>query len=314
MMQPTSPDGSERRKRVVASRAPAVGEVFAVAALWASSFIAVRVILAHTGPLTVAALRYSMAAVLLLPWIRRRPRATAGPRWWLAWRLALIGISQYTVANAALFLALTMVTPATASLALSLTPIAVWILEATLLGDPPSRGQVAGSVVAVVACAVFFAGGATRMPVGALGLLAVATIGFAVLPILGRQIARRRVVGTVTLTAVPLAIGGGVLIPIAGIAEGIPHLPLWGWGIIVGLAVANTLAGYLLFNHALRRLRATEANIILNLIPLGTALIAWGALGDRLTPLQMAAMAVAICGVTLAQRRTVRRGPRAPTG
>jgi len=288
---------------IVRTRLLPIAEVFLVAALWASSFVAVRVVVAHAGPLTVAALRYSMAAALLLPWVRWRSIRAAPSKRWIWWRLTTIGVSQYTVGNAALFFALTMVTPAAASLSLALTPVAVWILEAVYLKERPTRQQMFGSIVAVVACVLFFVEGATGIRARAAGLLALAMISFTVLPILGRQIARQRAVDTVTLTSLPLAIGGGILLVLAGSIEGIPAMPLSAWAIIVGLAVANTLAGYLLFNHALRHLRASEANIILNLIPLGTALISWGALGDRLTPLQVAALGVAVSGITFAQRR-----------
>lgn len=80
-------------------------------------------------------------------------------------------------------------------------------------------------------------------------------------------------------------------------------MPLHAWAIILGLAIVNTLAAYLLFNHSLRRLQAVEANVMLNLSPLGTALIAWGALGERLLPIQIAAMLLVVTGASLAQWR-----------
>ncbi|UCF10229.1 MAG: EamA family transporter [Candidatus Bipolaricaulota bacterium] len=280
-----------------------LGEVFLVTALWASSFVAVRVVLDHAGPLTVASLRYTLAALLLLPWVRWNRLRHAPSRGWIWRRLVAIGVSQYTVGNVALFSALILVTSSAASLALCLTPVAVWILEAAWLRDRLRRLQMLGSAIAVASCVAFFSGGATGLTPAAVGLLAVATLSFAVLPLLGRQIARSRAVDNITLTAVPLLLGGGILIPVAAAVEGIPRMPLSAWGIIGGLATVNTLAAYLLYNHALHRLRAGEANIVLNLIPLGTALIAWSTLGERLTPLQMGALGLAIAGVSLAQYR-----------
>ena len=107
----------------------------------------------------------------------------------------------------------------------------------------------------------------------------------------------------VALTAIPFAIGGGLLLILALAVEGVPRMPLSAWGVVLGLSVVNSLIGFLLFNHSLQHLAAVEANILWNLIPLGTALIAWGALGEGLLPIQMAAMVLVIGGTSLVQWR-----------
>jgi drug/metabolite transporter (DMT)-like permease len=63
----------------------------------------------------------------------------------------------------------------------------------------------------------------------------------------------------------------------------------------------------MLYNHSLRILTALEMNVMLNLSPLGTALLAWLLLGERVTILQLAGMVVVIIGVVLVQQRTRRR-------
>jgi len=291
------------------ARALPIGEAFLVAGIWGSSFVGVKVALEHAGPLTVAALRYSMAAAILIPWVLRRGGISGrlSARTWI--RLAAIGVSQYAVGNGALFLALRAVSSTGASLAVSLVPIPVLLLEVAYLKERPNRIHLLGILVAVVGSLLFFASGFQPIPGGAIGLLALATVSFAVMPVLGRDLARGRAVSNTALTAIPLALGGGLLLVIAAATEGIPDMPLSTWGIIVGLALVNTLAAYLLFNHALHRLHAGEANVLLNLTPVATALIAWSALGDRLALPQVAAMAVVILGASLAQfRRGHERG------
>jgi drug/metabolite transporter (DMT)-like permease len=287
----------------IRTRAAPILEAILVAAIWGSSFVGVKVALEHTGPFTIAALRYSMAAMLLLPWIlfgpRRCGRLSRGV--WI--RLTVIGIAQYALGNGALFLALRTVSSTAASLAISLVPIPIVLLEVAYLRERPSRVHLLGILITIGGSVLFFSTGLTGITKPAIGLLALATISFAVLPVLGRDLARARTVSNTTLTAVPLAIGGAVLLIIASACEGLPHMALTAWGIVVGLALVNTLAGYLLFNHALHRLHAGEANILLNLTPVATALIAWGALGDRLTAFQMGGIAVVIAGASLAQLR-----------
>lgn len=281
-----------------------ISGILLVSAIWGSSFVGVKMALSHAGPLTIAALRYSIAAALLLPWVLKS-RHDAKPLHRSDWgKLTLIGFSQYAIGNGALFLALRTVSSTSASLAVSLVPIPIVLLEIIHLKEKPSRVHLAGILVAVTGSVVFFVSDLRTITLGSLGLLALATISFAFMPVLGRDLVRKRVVNTTELTGIPLAIGGGALLVLAAIFEGLPRLPIQTWGIIIALALVNTLTAYLLFNHALRRLRAGEANVLLNMTPIATALIAWGAFGDRLTPLQMVGIAIVILGATLAQRRS----------
>ena len=290
-------------RNLLINRVLPIGGILLVAGIWGSSFVGVKIALDHAGPLTIAALRYSIAAILLMPWIvhsRRNGSSLQRTDWG---KLTMIGFSQYAIGNGALFLALQTVTSTSASLAVSLVPIPIVLLEIIHLRERPSRMHLVGILIAVIGSVAFFVSDLGAITPGALGLLALATISFAFMPVLGRDLARKQVLNTIELTGIPLAIGGGALLMLAAALEGLPRLPLQTWGIILGLALINTLAAYLLFNHALKYMRAGEANILLNMTPAATALIAWRALGDLLTGMQMVGIAVVIVGATLAQNR-----------
>jgi len=288
-------------------RALPILEVLLASVIWGSSFVGVKMALAHAEPLTIAALRYSIAAVLLIPFINWRQLLRSGIAPGLWRRFIAIGLSQYTIGNAALFLALRLIPATSGSLALSLCPIPVWAFGVLVLRERPSALQAIGTTAAIGGSLIFFQAGLVPIPHEAIVLLAVAILSFAVLPVLGRKLQRERVLGTVAITGIPLAIGGAALIVMALIVEGVPHLPAATWFVILGLAVVNTVGGYLLFNHALQQVRAGEANVLLSLTPLSTAMIAWMAFGERLTTLQMYAMAIVIIGTALAQRRLKNR-------
>jgi len=280
-----------------------VGEALLTALIWSSSFVGVKVALRSVGPFSLAAIRYFLAFLLLLPWVVagwRRAASLTRAQWI---DLALIGLFQYTVGNGALFLALRVLPATTGSLALCLVPIPVLVLGLVALKERPRAVQIVGLCVAVAASVLFFLPGLRGMGSSSVALLGVSILSFAVFPILVRKLARTGTFDTVRLTALPLGIGGGVLLLIAAPLEGVPHAPPAVWGVILGLAAVNTVLAYLLYNHSLRRLTAVEADVLLNLTPLGTALIAWGALGERLSPLQIAAMFLVIGGATLAQWR-----------
>lgn len=289
------------------SRVLPILEVLVVSVIWGSSFVGVKAALEHAGPLTIAALRYSIAAVLLIPFIdwRKLSRSETSVGLWA--RLVAIGLSQYTIGNGALFLALRTIPATSASLALSLCPIPVWVFGVLALRERPHMLQLLGTVAAVGGSFLFFRAGLVAIPPAATALLAVAILSFAVLPVIGRKLSKERAIGNAPLTGIPLIIGGGTLIIVAVLVEGVPRLPGATWAIILGLALVNTLGGYLLFNHALRHVRAGEANVLLSLTPIATAVIAWAAFGEHLTALQLCAMALVIGGVALAQRRARKR-------
>ncbi len=294
-----------------------VGEALLAAVIWASSFVAVKVVLAYTGPLTAGGLRYFIAFLLSIPLLAMKRRSGKGDHIlhlakteWI--QLSIMGIFQYTIANAALFFALKTVSATSGSLALSLVPIPVLIISALFLHERPHGLQLVGVVIAVGGSLLFFSPGIKEQQSIALIALGISVISFSIFPILARRFARDRSLDSITLTSIPLGIGGGILLVVALIVEGIPHMPIQAWGIIMGLAVVNTLIAYLLYNHSMRHLTAVQVNVLLNLSPIGTALIAWGVLGERITPFQMVAMFFVIGGASLTQRRTLNRGIEIP--
>ncbi len=282
---------------------PAMLEVLAVALIWSASFVGVKVLLEHIGPLTVGGLRYSLGFLLLAPLLvrERRNLAALPPARWR--RLALMGICQYTLGNAALFFALTMVKAAAGSLILTLVPVAVLLLELVWLREAPRPVQLLGLSAAVGGGVLFFSTRLEVPPPAALGALLFTLLCFTVLPILAREAARERRLRTLPLTALPLGLGGLPLLAIALVWEGLPSMPIHAWLIVGGLALVNTALAYMLYTHALVRLKASEANVILNLVPIGTALLAWLTLGEALQPIQYPAMGLVVLGVMLTQRR-----------
>jgi len=284
-------------------RIPALLAMVLAAAVWATSFVGVRYVLEEVGPFTLAGLRYSLAFVLLLPWLwRRRDNLEIRSKAMLK-KLALIGVSQYAVGNGALFWALKSLPATAGALGLCLVPIPVLVFGFFHLRERPQLLQVVGLAVAIGGSVVFFGPGLGLGGPGALAALGVALVAFSVLPVWGRELAREGQVGNVVLTSLPLAIGGALAL-VAGLAwEGWPHLSLPGWGIVWGLAVVNTALAYLLFNYALRQLTALEASLILNLSPVGTALLARATLGEALSATQVGAVFAVVVGVSLAQWR-----------
>ena len=284
-------------------RALPLGEALLTAAIWSSSFVGVKVALSYAGPFTVAGLRYFIAFLLLLPWLclqRRKSESLKRPHYL---RFGLMALSQYVIGNGCLFLALRKLSATTGSLALCLVPIPVLFIGMLHLGERLRGIQLLGVAVAIGSSILFLSGGLETGDALSLGLLGISILGFSAFPVLTRELARTRQLDNVTITAIPLGIGGGILLLIAALVEGIPEMPLLAWGVILGLALVNTLIAYMLYNHSLRHLTAVEANVLLNLAPLGTAVIAWAALGEKISPVQIAAILLVVLGASLSQSR-----------
>ena len=273
-----------------------------VAAIWASSFVFVKMGLMYMGPLTMAGLRYTLAALLLTPWlVRKRAEIASLPR--LMWlRMALLGLCAFTISNGAFNTGLKFISPTTMTFLMSFSPLLVYLAALVWLKEIPSLRQKIGLVITLAGSALFFSGGldtgtATGLVIGLVGVAAFSAFG-----VMSREVARQGQVSTLLLTGLPLVFGGASLLAIGLPVEGLPHMTPAAWGLVAWLAAVNTTVGLLLYNHALKKLTALEMNVLLNLEPLITALWAWLLLGDKLSVIEGIGMLVAVTGVVLVQQ------------
>jgi probable blue pigment (indigoidine) exporter len=289
------------------SRALAIIESLVANAIWASTFVLVKLALTNMGPLTLGGFRYFGAFVLLLPFMigdARSYRVLPG-RLWI--RLILLGVAAYTVGNGALYWGLQYISATTGSVALSLTPLPILFIGIFWLREIPSRLQSLGLFIVIAGSILFFTPDQTGAEPMGLGIVAIGVLGIALSGILGREIARDRLVNTLGLTALPLAAGGGILLVLGLLLEPPPTPTPTTWSVVAWLAVVNTIVAYLLYNHSLQVLTALEINVMMNLAPLATAALAWVLLGETLGVVQIVGMVVVIAGVMLVQYRRSRR-------
>ncbi|MEJ5202198.1 MAG: EamA family transporter [Anaerolineales bacterium] len=284
-----------------AQRIIAISEAVLTAAIWASSFVLVKIGLRDVGPLTIAGFRYFLAFLVLTPFLFRpnTPRPTITKKLW--GRLFLIGVSAYTIGNGALFWGLKFLPATTVSFLMSLSPLTILFAGIFWLRELPTKWQVVGVLISIAGSVLFFSSGLQLgEPTGIL-IVFLALIAFMFFGILGREITRARQLDTLTLTAVPLGIGGGLLFIVAFPLEGIPILTAQSLGVMFWLAVVNTALAYILYNHSLQNLTALEMNVLLNLSPLVTAVLAWWILEERLSLTKIIGMLIVVIGVGFVQ-------------
>lgn len=115
----------------------AVSQALLVTLLWSSSYVLIKIGLKEIPALTFAGLRYSIAALALLPIFFYRGESGSIRR--LSRRdltfIVLLGLLFYAVTQGAQFLALQYIRAATVSLNLSFTPVVVGLVSVPLLGE-----------------------------------------------------------------------------------------------------------------------------------------------------------------------------------
>lgn len=254
-------------------------------------------------PITFAALRYGLAALVLLAWVAARGHARselgALTRRSLI-QIVVLGVVFYAVTQGAQFVAIDAQPAATTSVVLSWTPLLVAFIGGWSIAESSSARQIAGAALVAFGAWWFFAGdlGATAM-----GMIA-AFVGLganAASALLGRNVNRERTLSPVVVTALSMAVGALLLAIVGVIAEGTPSTSMRGWLIIVWLAVVNTALAFTLWNQSLRRLTAIESAAINNTMLIQIAFLAWLFLGERLGLGEIVGIVLVSIGVFLTQ-------------
>lgn len=197
-------------------------------------------------------------------------------------------------------------------------PLLVLGLSALLLGRRPAlRDVLAGAVAAFgVSMVVLKAAGA----LDTLGVAAAfaSTASMSAGTVLTQKWGRPEGVGPLALTGWQLTAGGLLIAPLAFLVEGAPPaLDAGAAGGYAYLALVNTAVAYCLWFRGIGRLTATQATLLGPLSPLTAAVLGWAALGESLTALQLAGMALAFGATVAGQLTSVparrRDRARAPT-
>jgi len=274
--------------------------------LWATSWVLIKIGLREAPPLPFAGLRYTLAFVLLLPWVLRRHQRLElrrlNRRGWL--ELGVLGLLMYSLTQGAQFFALNELSAVTVNLLLSFSTIAVALLGVFLLRERPRPLQWGGVLLALTGALLFFR--PLTVPAAETEGYLAALIGVlsnAAASILGRHVNRRATLSPVLVTTVSMGIGSLILLATGLIAQPLPALSLRAWAIIGWLAVVNTAFAFTLWNHTLRTLSAVESSIINGTLLIQIPILAVVFLGERLSLHQVIGLVVAAAGSLLVQLR-----------
>jgi drug/metabolite transporter (DMT)-like permease len=299
----------ERPTHVSVGRYRNAGLFVLLGVLFGCSFVAIKAGLAALPPILFAALRFDVAAPILLAYAAWRfaawyPRSRADVV------AIVIGASTIVAANnGLLFLGQRAITPAAASVMYGLNPILSPAVAFILLGQRlDARGVVGillgllGVVVIVQPSPETLTSGST---VGRLYVLAAAAV-----IALGSVLMRRidATMGSIPLTAWAMGLGAALLHVwslVAGEATaGTEPTTALVLAVLV-VAIPSTAAAYPIYFTLIRRIGPVRTNLVAYVVPIVAALTGWLLLGEPVTLATAIGFCVVVAGVCLLERHVV---------
>ncbi|WP_341503654.1 DMT family transporter [Gallaecimonas sp. GXIMD4217] len=281
-------------------------------ALWASSFIALKLAFVEIPPMWVICLRMWIAlAILACCW-----------RW--------LGKAHYRKGDWKLLAAMSVA-----------EPCLYFMLEAKALlyTSASQAGMITSMIPVLTAVGAYFAF-KERLQGRALTGLAIALVGAVWLSLAGEadehapnpwlgnfleflamlcatcySLALKHLssrYSALWLTALQALVGALFFLPLAWQAP-LPEQISWpAMAAVFYLGAFVTLGAYGLYNYAISKVPLSRAAVFTNLIPVFTALMAMAVLGERLNAAQMAASVLVLGGVWLSQQKPTQQPAREP--
>ncbi len=252
--------------------------------VWATNIVLGRWLRSGIGPISLAAFRFLVAALIFALLLRRRPvqERRIGPDGRALVGMALTGVVVFAPL---LYLGLRYTTAVNTTLINGLGPLITGILAGLLIGEPMTRRQVGGAVLGLVGVLWLISGGhldfwhKVHFNVGDFIVLAAVAL-WGLYSILGREAMRRR--SALSATAFSMFLGLPILL-LAAPWE-MRALPVhWGATLFLSLlyiGVAPTVLGFLSWNEGVRRLGPSGAMVFYNMLPVYGTLLSFLLLGE----------------------------------
>jgi drug/metabolite transporter (DMT)-like permease len=277
--------------------------------IWSTGWISAGFAAPYADPLTFLSIRHAIAALLLAAIC-----VAAGVAWPRRPAAILHAVAAGALMNglylAGVWWAVRHGVPAGLSgLIAALQPILTAALAPLLLREIVTPRQWAGIALGFAGLSLAFAprlaglGGealaAQMIPIGinALAMLSVT---------LGSFYQKRFVIGgdLRAITALQFVGAWAATLPLALLLE--PLRIEWNWTVILTMAwsaIGLSIGGVSLYLILIRRGAVSKAAALIYLVPPTTAAMAWVALGETLSPVQIGGLGLACCGVWLATER-----------
>ncbi len=264
-----------------------------------TGFSGIFVRLSETGPLATGAWRLTIAALVLLPFMRlaaaHAPARRVSPLVLLAGLFFAVDMGFFNIA-------LGMTSVAHATLIVNLAPVVALAAGFLLFGERFGAAKAAGLAAAL--------GGAALMTLmradgaGTLlgnGLAAIGMFGYAFYLIAVKHASREQDTWSIMLWS---SVSAAVAMFLAALLAGeriLPETPD-GWAVLIALGLMSHLLGQGLVALGIRGAPVGLASMLLLTQPVIAALAAWAVFGESMGPIEAAGAALVLAGLAMASR------------
>jgi drug/metabolite transporter (DMT)-like permease len=280
-----------------------------VPALWSTNYLIARLADGVIGPHALAAGRWLLAFLLMLPFVWRPLRQAAGA-WRREWpHLLVLGFLGMYVCGAWVYQAGHSTSSTNIALIYAITPVSIAVASARLLHEPLRPAQRWALALALAGTVFVITRGDWRvlsgfqLAAGDLWIMAAAASWTAYSVLL--RYWPSQLSPAVRLVAI---IAGGLvwLLPGAALESWLTPQPVPGpsaWGLVVLTALVPGVLSYGAYSLLQRELGAARTALMLYLAPLYGAIGAWWVLGERPGWHHLVGAALILPSIALATRR-----------
>jgi drug/metabolite transporter (DMT)-like permease len=263
--------------------------------IWGSTYIAMYFAIESFPPFMMAAIRFSVAGVLLYVFLRWRGYPAPTSREWLG--ATAVGVLLLTIGNVAVAIAQKTVSTSAAAMAIATVPL--WIaLFSGFWGESPNRREWLGIMLGMLGAIVLGTGGALQAsPEGAL-LIILATVSWAFGSVWGKHLPMPKgVMGS----AAQMVMGGAVLVVLSLLlGESWParvsEKSIWS---MIFLIFFGSIIAYSAYQYLLKTVRPALATSNTFVNPVVAMLLGVWLANEVIDTQEMVALAIIIVGVLL---------------
>lgn len=275
--------------------------------LWGASFLSVKVALTGFGPLTIAAIRISTAAVILTIFASATGRSFPHPRdGWRIW-VHIAGFALFS--NALPFALLSWgqlrVTSGFAGITMAVVPLLVLPLAHVFVpSERMTIGKLIGFIAGFVGVAILIGPAAWAARGGDLeGLARIACIAAACCYAIGSIVTRTAPpAGMVTYAAGALLLATVIMVPYALVVEGLPSPPPpKALVAITYLAIGPTALATLIMVRIIRTAGSSFLSLVNYQVPIWSVVFGATLMGEALPGQFIGALALILGGLAVSQ-------------
>lgn len=276
-----------------------IGELVALAAIWGASFLFMRLGAGEFGPVALAAVRVSGAALVLLPLLAWRGQFAELRRHWRA--LLIVGLTNSALPFLGFSYAALSISAGLSSIFNASTPLWGAVIAWLWLRDRPTLPRMAGLAIGFAGVLGLAWEKASFKPGGS-GWAIVACLAAALCYGLAASYTKKKLQGVP-----PMAVAAGSQLS-AALLLALPALWWWpaqmpsarAWAMVALLAVLCTGLAYLMYFRLIAHVGASNAIAVTFLITAFAVLWGWLFLAEPLTGAMAAGCVVILIGTALA--------------